>query len=237
MKFLKFNNSHLASEFVKEQIIKQIKTKPESILGLATGSTPIISYNLLVQDFQKNKTNWSKVKTFNLDEYIGLPTNHIQSYRYFMNDNLFNHINIDINNTYFPNSKNDYDKLIEKEGGIDLQILGIGTNGHIGFNEPGSKLTSLTRAVDLVEQTIKINADKFFNGNISLVPNKAFSMGLASILAAKKIILIALGNSKKETMQKLFKTKEFNSNFPASALIKHKDVIIVCDKECAPDGL
>jgi glucosamine-6-phosphate deaminase len=147
-----------------------------------------------------------------------------------MNHQLFSRVEMNLENTHFPTVDQNFDKLIEKNGGIDIQILGIGTNGHIGFNEPGSKLDSLTRVVDLTEETINVNAAKFFKKDISQVPKQAISMGLESILNTKKIYLLAFGDSKKEVLHKLFNAKKFDIDLPASALLKHKDVTIIFDK-------
>ncbi|MGL4343489.1 MAG: glucosamine-6-phosphate deaminase [Metamycoplasmataceae bacterium] len=235
MKFLEFDTEKEASEYVAKEIISIIHNKPNAILGLATGSTPIETYKILSSDFIKNKTDWSNITTFNLDEYLGLKENDEQSYKVFMNENLFKNTNIKLAKTNFPNEKTNYDNLISSKGGIDFQLLGIGTNGHIGFNEPGSEFNSLTRVVDLTEETIKVNGKKFFNGDTTLVPKQAISMGLKSILNAKKIVLIALGSSKKETIKKLKSMTKFDINFPASALLSHPDVTIVVDKECSLD--
>ncbi|MGL5521734.1 MAG: glucosamine-6-phosphate deaminase [Metamycoplasmataceae bacterium] len=232
MKFLKFDNELEASKYVAQEIIKEIKENNNTILGLATGSTPIKTYEFLSKDYALNKTDWSKVSSFNLDEYLGISEYDEQSYRTFMNKTLFNNINIKLENTHFPNKENNYDHLISKTGGIDFQLLGIGVNGHIGFNEPGSLENSLTRVVDLTEETIEVNAKKFFDGDISLVPHQAISMGLESIMRAKKIILMALGKSKTETIKKLIACKKFDINFPASILVLHPNVTIVYDKEC-----
>ncbi|MGL4183670.1 MAG: glucosamine-6-phosphate deaminase [Metamycoplasmataceae bacterium] len=232
MKFLKFENELEASKYVSQEIIKEIKENNKAILGLATGSTPIKTYEFLSKDYSLNKTDWSKVSSFNLDEYLGISEDDEQSYRTFMNKTLFNNTNIKLENTYFPKKENNYDDLILKAGGIDLQLLGIGVNGHIGFNEPGSLENSLTRVVDLTEETIEVNAKKFFDGDISLVPHQAISMGLKSIMQAKKIILMALGKSKTETIKKLLTCKKFDINFPASILASHPNVTIVYDKEC-----
>ncbi|MBD5423077.1 MAG: glucosamine-6-phosphate deaminase [Mycoplasma sp.] len=235
MKFIKFKNDDIASLHVANEMIDLIKSNPKAILGLATGSTPIKLYNCLAQDYKENKTDWSNITTFNLDEYLGLPENHPQTYKVFMDQHLFSKTNIKKENTNFPEMNVNYDELISKDGGIDLQILGIGTNGHIGFNEPGSPLDSLTRIVDLTPETIKVNAQKFFNGDEKDVPKKALSMGIKSILGAKKIILLAFGPSKNEAMRKLKELKTFDINFPASALVLHNDVTIIVDEDAAKD--
>ena len=216
-------------------MLKEIKKGNKINLGLATGSTPILLYKALINDFEESGTSWANVSTYNLDEYLDLPEGHEQTYKEFMNNQLFSKVKINLKNTHFPAVDNNYDALIDENGGIDIQILGIGTNGHIGFNEPGSPIKSITRVVDLTEETIQVNAKKFFNGDISQVPKKAISMGLKSILSAKKIYLLAFGISKKEAMEKLFDAKRFNPDFPAGALLKHKNVIVVLDDETELD--
>ena len=232
MKFIKFKNEIEASQYAANEIIDLIKKESKVKLGLATGSTPIKLYEILVKDHNENKTDWSKVETFNLDEYLGLPENHPQTYKVFMDHHLFSKVNINKNNTHFPEQNSiNYDELIDSKKGIDLQILGIGTNGHIGFNEPGSELNSLTRVVNLTQETIKVNADKFFHGDTKDVPKQALSMGIKSILKAKKIILLAFGESKQDAIKKLKESIAFDINFPASALALHNDVTIVIDEK------
>lgn len=235
MEFKKFDNEIDASKFAADIVLDLIKNNNKAKLGLATGSTPITLYDILCSDYIKNKTNWSEVKTFNLDEYYGLSIESKASYHYFMNHHLFSKININKSNTYFPSENNNYDNLIKQNGSIDLQILGIGTNGHIGFNEPGSDINSLTRLVDLTKSTIEVNAKKFFNNDISAVPKKAISMGLKSIMQAKKIVLLAFGSSKYDAISKLKKSTKFDPNFPASVLFDHPDVTIIIDKEADID--
>lgn len=231
MQFINFKTAQAASEYVAKQMVQLVKTNPNASFGLATGSTPILLYEALAKDYQANQTNWSQIKTFNLDEYLNLPLDHPQTYHVFMNQHLFSKININLDQTYFPQLDQNYDYLIDSLGGIDLQILGIGTNGHIGFNEPGSALDSLTRVVDLTQETINVNANKFFDGNTDLVPKQAISMGISSILKAKKIILLAFGQSKKAVVKTLKSITKFDINFPASALILHPDVTIISDDE------
>ena len=217
-------------------IESQIMLKPDSILGLATGSTPIGLYNKLVELNKSGEVDFSKVITFNLDEYYPIKRSNNQSYHYFMNEHLFNHININKNNTYIPNgeTKNpeeeceNYEKLIEEAGGIDLQLLGIGQNGHIGFNEPDDNLNTSTHITNLTESTIKANS-RFFN-NISEVPTKALTMGISTILKSKKIILLASGINKHEVVKELL-TEDINTNIPATLLKVHRDVVLICDKE------
>lgn len=230
--FLNLDTVEKASEFVANQIISLVNSKPNCVLGLATGSTPLKVYEYLIEDYQKNKTNYQNVTTFNLDEYVGLDKKYAdRSYRYFMNKNLFSKININLNNTYFPDEKNPekYDALIKNKGGIDFQILGIGINGHIGFNEPPADLNSKTRIVKLTDSTIKANSRFFMHE--SDVPTSAVSMGLWSILQAKQIVLIAFGKSKKDAIEKLYKLNDFDSNLPASSLIKNDNVLVIVDQE------
>lgn len=206
-------------------------------MGLATGSTPIETYQALIKDYETNKTNWSKVKTFNLDEYIDLAPDHIKSYRYFMNQQLFNHLNINFKNTYLPNGVGDlqkniieYEKLLKQYGPIDLQILGIGTNGHIGFNEPGTAADSRTHIVNLTTETIAAN-QRFFD-NIKQVPTRAITMGIATILEAKMIVLIATGKEKAKAIAALVHGK-VTTNYPCSFLQNHDNVIIIVDEQAA----
>lgn len=219
-------------EVVASLFIDTINNKPNCVLGLATGSSPVGIYKNLVKAYQENKVSFKDVTTFNLDEYIGLEETHHQSYRYFMNDNLFNHIDIDKNKTHVPNGTNyefdveNYDKEIEANGGIDLQILGIGSNGHIAFNEPGTPFDSLTHIVDLKESTIKDNS-RFFN-SIDEVPKKSITMGLTSIIRAKKIVIIITGENKKEVLARLL-TGKISEDLPASILHNHPDVTIYAD--------
>lgn len=219
-------------EVVASLFIDTINNKPNCVLGLATGSSPVGIYKNLVKAYQEKKVSFKDVTTFNLDEYIGLEETHHQSYRYFMNDNLFNHIDIDKNKTHVPNGTNyeydveNYDKEIEANGGIDLQILGIGSNGHIAFNEPGTPFDSLTHVVDLKESTIKDNS-RFFN-SIDEVPKKSITMGLTSIIRAKKIVIIITGENKKEVLARLL-TGKISEDLPASILHNHPDVTIYAD--------
>lgn len=230
--FINLETVEKASAFVANQIISLVNSKPNCVLGLATGSTPLKVYKYLIEDHKKNKTNYQDVITFNLDEYVGLDKKYAdKSYHYFMNKYLFSKININLNNTYFPDEKNPkkYDTLIKSKDGIDFQILGIGVNGHIGFNEPPADLNSKTRIVELADTTIKSNS-RFFKHE-SDVPTHAVSMGLWSILQAKQIVLMAFGKSKKNVIKKLYDLDEFDYNLPASALIKKNNILIVVDQE------
>jgi len=214
----------------------QIMIKPNCTLGLATGSTPLGTYENLIRMYEDGDLDFSSVVSFNLDEYYPLDAKNNQSYHYYMNENLFSKINIKPENTYIldgkaedPNAECErFEKLIEANGGIDLQILGIGQNGHIGFNEPDYSLNSVTHLTDLTESTIKANS-RFFE-DMSLVPTQALTMGIGTILKAKKIILIANG-AKKHRVVKSLLSGEINTSIPASMLKVHPDVTLICDRE------
>ncbi|MBE7053018.1 MAG: glucosamine-6-phosphate deaminase [Ruminococcaceae bacterium] len=216
-------------------VASQITLKPDSILGLATGSTPIGLYKNLIELNKNKEIDFSCVKSFNLDEYYPISRENDQSYFYFMNDNLFNHVNIDKNNTHVPNgeTKNaeeeckNYDKMIDKAGGIDLQILGIGQNGHIAFNEPDKNLITGTHVTSLTQNTIEANS-RFFN-DISEVPTKALTMGIGSIMKAKKIIILINGENKHAALKELL-NENITTDIPATLLKVHPDVVLICDK-------
>jgi len=226
------------SKRAAKEISKVINNKEHSILGLATGSSPIGLYEELIKLNEEKKVDFSKVTTINLDEYIGISNNHPQSYRYFMNNTLFNHINIDKNNTYVPNGNAEdmkaecigYDKNIRDLGGIDVQLLGIGGNGHIAFNEPDEELVLGPHVTGLTESTIKANS-RFFD-SIDEVPKKAITMGLGEIMKAKSIILIASGEGKAEAIAKLFSGK-ITTKSPATLLAVHNDVTVIIDEQAA----
>lgn len=225
------------SKLIADEFITLVKNKPNAVLGLATGTSPLKVYENMIQAYKNNEVSYKLVKTFNLDEYIGLEGTHNQSYRYFMNENLFNHIDIDKNNTNvllgvgdYISFMNKYDALIQQEGGIDLQILGLGSDGHIAFNEPGTDFDSLTHITPLTEQTIKDNS-RLFN-DISEVPTSAVTMGLKSIMNAKKIVLIATGKNKAQAVYGLVKG-EITKDMPCSILQNHDDVTIYLDKDAA----
>ncbi|MEG0570886.1 MAG: glucosamine-6-phosphate deaminase [Oscillospiraceae bacterium] len=222
------------------KIIKsQMSVKPTSVLGLATGSTPIGVYKALIEMNNNKEIDFSKTTTVNLDEYVGLSGENDQSYRYFMNTNLFDHVNIDKTKTFVPNGLASdidgeckrYDKLIEDLGGVDVQILGIGLNGHIGFNEPNAYFDKGTHQVSLTASTIEANA-RFFE-TIDEVPKTAVSMGIKTIMCAKKIILLANGTAKSEI---IYETcfGNITPNVPASVLQLHPDVTVIVDNDaCA----
>lgn len=229
--------SKKAAKIISEEINK----KPDIILGLATGSTPVGTYEELIRMHREENLDFSKVITFNLDEYIGLSPDHPNSYHVYMNDNFFKHINIKENNTYIPDGEAEnvdeyckaYDEKIQKLGGIDLQILGIGENGHIAFNEPAEKLTLGTHVTGLTESTIKANS-RFFD-SINEVPKTAITMGLGSIMKAKKIILLASGKNKASVIKELLKEEYITTAIPATFLLLHPDVTVILDEEAASE--
>lgn len=216
----------------------QLYLKPNSVLGLATGSTPLLMYQKLVQVHEQIGLDFSEAISFNLDEYLGLEPENPQSYHYFMHENFFDKINIKPENIFIPNGKPDnldeeckhYDKLIESKGGIDLQILGVGQNAHIGFNEPDIKFEATTHKVKLDEETIEANA-RFFSDRED-VPRYAISMGIKTIMLAKKVILLANGKNKAEAIYKAI-YGGVRPDAPASILQLHQDVLIIVDKEAA----
>ena len=217
----------------------QIRQKPDSVIGLATGSTPIGTYRELARMCKEEGLDFSKVVTFNLDEYCGLAPDDPQSYHHFMFQNLFNHINIQIENVHIPKGQTsdakaycrEYDDKIKKCGGIDLQLLGIGVNGHIGFNEPSDELPVGTHITGLAEDTIKANA-RFFD-SIEQVPTKSITMGIGTIMQAKKILLLASGKSKAKIMAKLLNDDSVSTKNPSSLLMLHRDATIIMDEEAA----
>lgn len=226
--------SKKAAEIIKSVVLR----KPNCVLGLATGGTPIGTYKELIKFHKEGKLDFSKVITFNLDEYISLPKTHDQSYFYFMYDNIFNHINVNPENVHVPDGMAEdveafckwYEEEIEKVGGIDLQLLGIGSDGHIAFNEPGSSLASRTRMKTLDEQTIKDNA-RFFKSEAE-VPRYAITMGVGTILEAKELLLIANGKKKADVCAE-FIEGPITSQITASALQLHPKAIVVLDEEAA----
>lgn len=231
-------NSEEIAELLSKIIIDLVKQKPNTVLGLATGSSPVATYQLLIKDHQDNQTDWSKVVTFNLDEYLGCDKIDSNSYHYFMKEQLFKHINIKEENTHIPNGLGDgqknaeeYEKLISKCGPIDLQVLGLGSNGHIGFNEPGSDINSITRVVDLSKETIEANK-RFFAEDESKVPKQAVTMGIATIMKAKSIVLIASGKNKAQAVKALVQG-EISADWPCSYLQNHPKVLILIDKQAA----
>ncbi|MCX4323927.1 MAG: glucosamine-6-phosphate deaminase [Lachnospiraceae bacterium] len=223
--------SRVAANIISAQVIM----KPDCVLGLATGSTPIGTYEELIRRYEQGDLDFSKVHSINLDEYRGLSPENDQSYRYFMNTHLFDKINIDKKNTYVPDGLEpdkekacrDYEEIIRVHGGVDLQVLGLGHNGHIGFNEPGSVFEKETHCVTLSETTREANA-RFFN-SMDEVPTEAYTMGIGSIMQAKKIVVIVTGEGKREIVKKAFQGP-ITPEVQASVLQLHSDVILVGDE-------
>ena len=232
MKFITVDTYEKLSRQAANIISAQVILKPDSVLALATGSSPLGTYKQLIEWYEKGDIDFSKVTSVNLDEYVGLNSNNDQSYRYFMNKNFFEHINIDINNTFVPNGcavdlageGKRYDEHIAELGGIDLQLLGIGLDGHIGFNEPDKYFVKSTHVVDLHESTIKANS-RFFASEDE-VPKKAITMGMVSIMQAKKILLIASGMGKRDILEKAF-YGPITPEIPASILQLHPDITVI----------
>ena len=236
MRYIEVENYEQLSKVAGNIIAAQIILKPNSVLGLATGSSPVGAYKELIKKYQDGELDFSAVTSVNLDEYIGLDGDNDQSYRYFMNTNLFNHVNIDKAKTYVPSGIaedvekecKDYDDNIARLGGIDLQLLGIGLDGHIGFNEPDEFFTKETHKVTLDESTIEANA-RFFE-SIDDVPRAAVTMGMGGIMGAKKVLLIANGESKKEIIEKAF-FGPIDPKVPASILQLHSDLTVIYSKK------
>ena len=223
--------SRKAANIVSAHVI----LKPNSVLGLATGSTPVGMYQQLIDWYNKGDLDFSQVRTVNLDEYVGLAPTHDQSYRYFMQTNLFDHVNIDPASTNVPNGMAAdpeaeclrYNQVIRDMGGIDIQVLGMGHNGHIGFNEPGRAFELETHVVDLTESTIEANA-RFFASREE-VPRRAITMGIKSIMQARQILVVVSGESKADIVKAAF-TGPVVPEVPASILQMHPDVVLVGDK-------
>lgn len=220
---------------VVEAVMDEI---PSCVLGLATGSTPIGMYACLVKDCKEGKVSFADVTTFNLDEYVGLPGTHDQSYRYFMDENLFDSVDIDKARTNLPDGCAAdpqamcaaYEVAIEEAGGIDIQVLGLGHNGHIGFNEPADDFPVCTHPVDLTESTINANS-RLFN-SADEVPRQAVTMGIGTIMKARKVIVLANGSGKADIVKQAF-TGPVVPQVPASVLQLHPDVTVVLDEEAA----
>ena len=213
----------------------QVIMKPDCVLGLATGSSPVGTYEQLVKWYEKGDLDFSRVTTVNLDEYRGLAPDNEQSYRYFMNTHLFDHVNIDKARTFVPDGLaadpdegcRAYNAIIAQVGGIDMQLLGMGGNGHIGFNEPGAAFESETHCVDLAESTIEAN--KRFFASAEDVPRQAYTMGIGTIMSAKKILVVVTGADKAEAVKKAF-FGPVTPQVPASILQLHPDVTLVADE-------
>lgn len=236
MKIIKTLNYNEMSKKAANIIAAQMILKPDSVLGFATGSSPVGTYKELVKKNEAGEIDFSEITTVNLDEYRGLPKDNDQSYDYFMNDNLFNHVNIDKANTYLPNGMAEdpakecerYEALIRKLGGIDLQLLGIGHNGHIGFNEPSDQFEKATYCVSLTDRTI--DANKRFFASADDVPRQAYTMGIGTIMSARKIVVVVSGKDKADAVKKCI-TGPITPCVPGSVLQLHPDVTIICDAD------
>lgn len=235
MRIIKAKDYEDMSRKAANVLSAQVTMKPDSVLGLATGSSPIGTYKHLIEEYNDGILDFSQIKSVNLDEYYGLPRENEQSYYYFMYHNFFKHVNIDLNNTNVPNGMEldtekecaRYNQVIESMGGIDLQLLGIGHDGHIGFNEPEDIFAKTTHCVDLQETTIEAN--KRFFASIDEVPKRAYTMGIQTIMQAKTVLMIVSGADKAEILQKaLF--GPVTPQVPASILQFHNNCIVVADE-------
>ncbi len=237
MQLIVCKNYEEMSTVAADIVADVVKAKPACVLGLATGSTPVGMYRRLVEKNTRGEIDFARVVTVNLDEYYPIAPTNDQSYRYFMNENLFDHVNIDKANTYVPDGMASdphaaceaYEATVDRVGPADIQVLGIGQNGHIGFNEPADALEVRTHVTGLTESTIRANA-RFFASE-SEVPTKALTMGIGTILGAKKIIILANGAAKHEAIAKMLEGR-LDPSCPASMLNLHKDVVVICDEAC-----
>lgn len=220
MKIFIFESKEELGKALGHEFTELVKENPHAILGLATGSSPLETYQAIAEEAKEEGISFAEVQSFNLDEYLSCPLED-QTYRYFMNENLFSKIDIQAKNTHFPSVSElgGYDKEIEESGGVDFQLLGIGRNGHIGFNEPGTDFHSLTHVVDLTDSTREANA-RFFHNDKNLVPTQAVTMGIGTIKKSRRIALIANGVDKAEAIAKLYREEE-DPSFPATALVHH----------------
>lgn len=235
MKVIRTSNYEEMSRTAGELIIEKIRSNQQLTLGLATGSTPKGVYEYLISDHWQNGTSYKNITTINLDEYIGLRNDHPNSYHIFMRKNLFDLLDIPLGQTFIPDGTADdleteclrYENLIKEKGGIDLQLLGIGQNGHIGFNEPGTPFKSRTHIVTLAESTRQANS-RFFP-SVREVPAQAITMGISTIFESREILLLASGAAKAEAVARLI-NGDSDENFPASALKLHRNVTIIADE-------
>ena len=237
MKIIIVDNYEQASYEAFKVMKEVVVNKPNAVLGLATGSTPLGLYKNIIEDHKENGTSYKDVVSFNLDEYVGLPRDHKESYYTFMHTNLFSGIDIKEENVHLPygNTKEDcdaYEKAME-DYSVDIQLLGIGGNGHIGFNEPGTPFEQTTHIVELQERTRVDNA-RFFDNDINQVPTHAITMGIATIMKAKKVLLVATGINKKDAVRELVLGQP-TVDCPATALQNHPDVVVILDRAAAKD--
>jgi len=237
MKIILMDSAYEISKAVSSIIIEQVKNKPNSVLGFATGASPVETYNRIIESYERGEVSFKDVSTFNLDEYCGLSRDNINSYYYFMKDKLFGKIDIDFKKVNFLSGQSgdieqecvEYREKIKRAGGIDIQLLGVGRNGHIGFNEPSDKFTDGTFKVELTQSTIDANSKYFKDGEM---PRYALTMGIGDIMNAKKILLIATGKEKANAVFKMAKG-EVTPECPASILQNHPDCTIYVDQESA----
>lgn len=236
--FLVFKDPQAVAQFVSERLVQLIKDKPQAILGLATGSTMEPVYRRFCQDAKAQALDVSKLTSFNLDEYIGLSPEHPQSYHHYMNKHLFDHLDFAKQKTFLPDGRPDeveahcqqYSQKIADYGGIDLQLLGVGGNGHIGFNEPGTAFDSRTHVVELSLQT-RIDNGRFFD-SLDEVPTRAITMGMKDIMEAHEILFIATGDNKAQVMADLYESA-YDEQMPASMLKKHPNTLFIIDEKAA----
>ena len=236
MQIYVYPNKEKLAQAAASMIAGLVIEKPDAILGLATGDTPVPTYKEMARLNREGVVSFAETRTFNLDEYAGIAPDHPQSYRRFMNEQLFEHIDIDLDNTQVPSGFADaeaaaqYDAEIESAGGVDLQVLGIGRNGHIGFNEPDSHFSRTTHVVELTENTRDANA-RFFD-SIDEVPTHAVSMGIGTIMHAKKILMIATGENKADAVAAMV-NGPITPEMPASILALHQNVVVMLDQAAA----
>ena len=235
MKYLVFDSKKEASKEAYK-ILKSLINK-NSTLGLATGGSPIALYEEMITDYKAGNFSYKNVKSYNLDEYVGISYDHPESYHKFMETNLFDHIDIEKENTYVPDaSAEDLEDALKSyqealnNANIDVQLLGVGSNGHIGFNEPGTPFEKGVHVVDLKQETIEANS-RFFNNDINLVPKQAVTMGIKDIMRAKHIILLAFGETKQHAIKSLVEGDEITENIPCTVLKNHPSVYVLVDKE------
>lgn len=235
MEFIKVNNYQDMSNQACAIMIEKINSLKNPVLGLATGSTPEGLYKKIIEQYKQGKVTFQDVTTFNLDEYVGLPREDVNSYYRYMQEKLFNHVDINMDRVHLPNGTasdlteecRTYDNQIEQAGGVDLQILGMGINGHIGFNEPGTPFSSRTHVVDLAASTLEANA-RFFP-SLADVPTQAVTMGIATIMESKEILLLVSGEQKAEAIARLAEG-DVSEGFPASILRNHPNVTVIVDE-------
>lgn len=236
MRIIECNNYQQVCKVAADIVAAQVILKPNCILGLPTGNTPIGMYKELAEKYNVGGLNFSEVTTFNLDEYCDIRRDDPNSYYTFMNENLYSKVNLKPENTNVPNCENldsdaetaRYEKAIDDNGGLDLQVLGIGQNGHIGFNEPDSQLSAVTHKVALTKNTMEVNSALFENP--ADIPSTAYTMGIGTIMKARKIILLASGKNKIDAVSALLGTKITTQN-PSSMLLAHPDFVLIADKD------